>query len=191
MNEGIDLYGGRLGLIVVDLQDGLVRLPAAHPVDTIIGTTRRLADGMRASGHVIVWITIDFAADGGDMSRRRTDVPAPPPPTPGFAVLAEGLAPQAGDLHITKRTWNCFHATELELQLRRRGVETVVLAGVATSIGVESTARGAFDRDFDVVLAADAVTDPVAAAHDHSLRYVYPRLGRVRESGAILEALRP
>jgi nicotinamidase-related amidase len=185
----MDSYSGRLGLVVVDLQDGITALPAAHPVGEIVARTRALADALRAKGHVIAWITIDFAADGGDLIRRRTDMPGPPPPPPGFATLTAGLNPQPEDIRVVKRTWNSFHATELELQLRRRDVGTVILSGIATSIGVESTARGAFDRDFDVVVAADTVTDPVAAAHAHSLSYVFPRLGRVRDSNAILSAL--
>ena len=78
---------------------------------------------------------------------------------------------------MTKRNWGAFYGTDLDLQLRRRGITQVVLAGIATSIGVESTARAAHEHGYQVTLATDAMTDLDPEAHRNSIERIFPRLG--------------
>jgi nicotinamidase-related amidase len=85
--------------------------------------------------------------------------------------------------------WGAFHGTDLDVQLRRRGVTQIVLAGVATSIGVESTARAAYEHGYNVTLATDAMTDLSADAHQNSLTRIFPRLGETGITNDILEIL--
>jgi len=94
-----------------------------------------------------------------------------------------------GDIAILKRQWGAFHGTELDLQLRRRGIRTIVLAGIATAVGVESTARFAWELGYDIVFAEDATSGPDAAMHANSFGKVFPRLGRVRTTADVLAAL--
>jgi nicotinamidase-related amidase len=89
-------------------------------------------------------------------------------------------------LKITKRQWGAFYGTELDLQLRRRGIRTIVLGGVATQIGVESTARQAYEHGYELLIVKDVTTSTVAEGHDMSMKHILPRLGRLVESGDIL-----
>src|SRR5204863_3770796 len=102
----------------------------------------------------------------------------------GWDVVVAELAGHPGDITVTKRNWGAFHGTDLDVQLRRRGITQIVLTGVATSIGVESTARAAYEHGYNVTLATDAMTDLAAESHEHSLTRIFPRLG---ESGTTAE----
>jgi nicotinamidase-related amidase len=102
----------------------------------------------------------------------------------GFTELADGLA-QPGDLRITKRQWGAFHGTELDLQLRRRDIQTIVLGGIATNIGVESTARQAWENGYAVVLAEDATSGMSAEMHEFAIKNIFPRLSRIVKAGEI------
>jgi nicotinamidase-related amidase len=102
----------------------------------------------------------------------------------GWTELADGLA-QPSDLRITKRQWGAFYGTELDLQLRRRGVTTVVIGGIATNIGVESTARAAHEHGYAVVLVEDATAARSADMHAFAFEYIFPLLGRVAKAREI------
>ena len=108
--------------------------------------------------------------------------------TPG-SDFAPGLEPQAGDYIIEKRRSSSFCGTDLELLLRRRGIDTLILTGIATSACVESTAREAADRDFNTIVVSDSTADMTREAHDFSLRWTLRRIGRVRSTTEIVEAL--
>lgn len=110
-------------------------------------------------------------------------------PGPSFAVYREELGAHPDDIEITKRGWDAFFGTELDLQLRRRNVKTIVLAGIRTCIGVESTARTGFALNYEQIVATDAVTDLAQDAHDASLRHILPRLARLADTNEILQAL--
>ena len=99
------------------------------------------------------------------------------------------LGPEGGDIVITKRQWGAFYGTELDLQLRRRGVTTIILGGISTDIGVESTARGAYERGYAQIFALDAMAARSAAGHAHAVGEILPRIGRVRSVDEIVAAL--
>ena len=134
-------------LVLIDLQKGITgRALAPHSGPDIIKKSGELADRFRQAGALVVLVNVAFAADFKDALRQPVDKPNPLPPggyPPDFSELVEGLK-KPGDLCITKHQWGAFYGTELDLQLRRRGLQTIVLAGVATNIGVESTARASF-----------------------------------------------
>jgi nicotinamidase-related amidase len=186
----VDTLHPRSALVLVDLQKGITALPTAHPAEEVLRRAARLAAEFRARELPVVLVNVAFAADGGDLLRARVDA-APPAiaPAPDFAELRPELERAPSDLLITKRGWDAFHGTELDLQLRRRGVGGVVLAGISTSIGVEATARSAHALNYEVVIAADAVTDMVASAHENSVNTILPRLGRLDSTDAIIAAL--
>jgi nicotinamidase-related amidase len=108
--------------------------------------------------------------------------------TDGMALVLE-LQATPGDIHVTKRQWGAFYGTDLDLQLRRRGIGTVLLGGVATNFGVESTARDAWERNYRVVFVEDAMSSVTAEAHAFAISTIFPRIGRVRSSAQIMEAL--
>jgi nicotinamidase-related amidase len=165
----------KVALLVIDLQKGIVGLPVAHPVAEIVNNAARLADAFRSHDLPVVLVNVDAGAPGRtEQSRRVSEFPA------GWTDLVPELNRQPGDHVVTKRTWGAFTNTGLEKYLKERGVTQVVVAGVATSAGVESTARQAHELGFNVALAVDAMTDMNADAHHNSLTRIFPRLG---ESG--------
>ncbi len=181
----------KTALVLIDLQKGILALPTVHPAAGVIAHAARLATAFRGAGLPVVLVNVAFSPDGGDRLRTRTDAPAPNLPfNPEFSELVPELTPQASDLRVTKRQWNAFYGTELDLQLRRRGVTGIVLGGIATSIGVESTARAAYERAYNLTLASDAMTDRDPMAHECSLTKIFPRLGEVGTTDTILPFLK-
>src|SRR5262249_31546100 len=108
---------------------------------------------------------------------------------PGWTDLVPELDHQPGDILLTKKTWGAFASTDIEARLKKLGVTQVVLAGVATTAGVESTARQAYEAGFHVTLAVDAMTDMSAEAHDNSVRRIFPRLGETGTTAEIVALL--
>ncbi|MGJ7505998.1 isochorismatase family protein [Variovorax sp. GT1P44] len=173
-------------LVLIDLQKGIVSLPTAHPTSDVVAQAARLAAAFRRRGWPVVLVNVVGAAPG------RTD-PQPARPAPGadWAELVPELDAQPQDIRVSKKTWGAFTGTGLETALRERGATQVVLAGVATSIGVESTARQAQELGFNVALVVDAMTDLNEQAHANSLARIFPRLGetcRTEDVLALVEA---
>jgi nicotinamidase-related amidase len=177
-------------LVLVDLQRGVVALPVApHPADAVVANAMRLARAFRAAGAPVILVRVSFSADGADALTTLVDERPPRSERPpGFDEIVEGLR-EPGDVVVTKRQWGAFYGTDLDLQMRRRGIDTVVLGGIATNLGVESTARPAREHGYHVVLAEDAMS--ALSANDHAFAFtrIFPRLGRVASTGEILAAL--
>jgi nicotinamidase-related amidase len=108
---------------------------------------------------------------------------------PDFAEIVAELGPREGDIVVTKRQWGAFYGTDLDLQLRRRGITTVVLGGIATNYGVESTARDGYERGYELVLVEDAMSARSAADHAFAFERIFPRLGRVCATAEVIAAL--
>jgi nicotinamidase-related amidase len=171
-------------LVMIDLQKGIVATPTApHAANEVLARAKALAEKFRAAGAPVIWVRVAFATDFADAPRQNVDEPmrAPGALPAGWSDLAEGLA-APGDIIVTKRQWGAFYGTELELQLRRRGVRTIALGGVATNFGVESTARQAWELGFDIVAIEDACAARSAEMHDFAIRQIFPRLARVATS---------
>lgn len=170
-------------LLVVDLQQGTTRGPSAHAMADIIANAASLARSFRAQGLPVALATMDLAAataGRSELGGRPATVPA------DFASLVPELKPADTDIQVTRRTWSCFTSTPLHDLLRERAVTQVVIAGLATSFGVESTARQAYDLGYNVVLAIDAMTDPRPEAHDNSVTRIFPILGETATTSDIL-----
>ena len=172
-------------LIVIDLQKGIVGLPTVHPIDEIISRTARLARSFREQGLPVVLVNVTGGAPG------RTDAGSPKFSFPAdWTELVPELEQHSEDHIVSKQRWGAFIGTSLDDFLRERGVTQVVLTGVATSIGVESTARSAFDFGYNVVLIVDAMTDRDADNHRHSIEKVFPRLGETARTDDLLKLLK-
>ena len=189
----LELTPARTALVVIDLQRGTVAMPTGpHPASDVVTRAAALADALRAAGGTVVLVRVTPSEDGRDALRPRTDMPAqhPEPRPPDWAEIVPELGPEPGDLVITKRQWGAFYGTELALQLRRRGIDTILLAGISTNVGVESTARDAFERGYEQVFVEDAMTARSPDDHVHTLQTVFARIGRVRSTAEVLAALR-
>ncbi|MHB9757955.1 hydrolase [Streptomyces sp. BYX5S] len=180
----------RPALVLIDLQDGIVALPTVHPADGIVKNSARLADAFRAKGLPVVRVKVAWSQDGGDLPTGRADAGAmTQAPPPEFSKFSDELGPLGDDIVITKRHWGAFTGTELDLQLRRRGVTQIVLCGISTSIGVESTARSAWELGYNLLLVDDATTDTDAASHEHSFGKIFPRLAEIGSTDEVIELL--
>lgn len=179
-------------LILVDLQNGIAGTMALEPHSgaDVIGRGKAIAAHFRARGGTVVLVNVGWHADMADaltqpvatpMARPEGGLPA------GWSDLVPGLEAD-GDIRITKRQWGAFHGTELDLQLRRRGIRTVVIGGVATNFGVESTARQAYEHGYAVVLLEDACASVSAAMHEFSFAHIAPRIALTTTTDALIAA---
>ena len=168
-------------LILIDLQKGIVALPTAHPTSEVLKHAGTLADAFRRHGLPVVLVNVAGGAPGrAEQTRSTQGFPA------GWTDLVPELNQQSTDHTVTKQTWGAFSNTGLNEHLKKLGVTQVVIAGVATSIGVESTARQAHEHGYHVTLATDAMTDMNADAHENSTTRIFPRLG---ETGTTQEVV--
>lgn len=183
----LDHLDARCALINVDLQNGVRALPYTHPVQGVIDNAALLADAFRAHDRPVV-ITV---ANSTGVTPLRTDAgfAAPASLPPGWDEPVAELHRDDDDLFLSKARWGSFAGTGLDDWLRERGVTQVVLTGVATGFGVESTARGCADRGYNVVVATDAVTDMDADVHANSVQRIFPRLGQCATTSEVLAAL--
>ncbi len=189
----LDLDPRRTALVLVDVQKGVLAMPLApYSATEIVARTAHLAESCLAAGTTVALVRVAFADDQADRLSQPTDVPMRLPPgglPADWADLAPELDGLAAQVRITKRQQGAFHGTELDLQLRRRGVGTVVLAGIATNFGVEQTAREAYQHGYAVLIAEDACTSLGEDLHRFSIERILPRVARVRSSEEILAAL--
>jgi len=178
-------------LVLIDLQKGIAAFAGGpHSSAEVNARAGRLAARFRELKAPVVLVRVGWSADGGDMlhpladeAPRNTTLPA------NWWEYADELDAADSDIHITKRQWGAFYGTELELQLRRRGITQIVLGGVSTNIGVESTARNAFELGFHQVLVEDAMSSSHADHHRFAVGTIFPRLGRVRSTEQVLAML--
>ena len=171
-------------LIVIDLQRGFVSLPTVHPIAEVVRHASMLANAFRRRGLPVVLVNVDGSAPGRTQQPSRiTERPA------GWTDLIPELGRQPTDYLVTKRTAGAFTGTDLEAYLKKLGVTQVIILGVATSMGVESTARHARDLGFNVTLASDAITDVNADAHTNSVARIFPRIGEIGTTQEILDLL--
>jgi nicotinamidase-related amidase len=174
----------KTALIVIDLQNGIVSLPAVHSISDVVKHASTLADAFRSHALPVVLVNVAGGAPGRtEQARRIGDFPA------GWTDLVPELNQQPEDHTITKRTWGAFTNTDLDGHLKNMGVTQVVIVGVSTSIGVETTARDAYANGFNVTLAIDAMTDTSAEAHANSVERIFPRLGETGTTQQIIEML--
>lgn len=171
-------------LIIVDLQKGIVSLPGLPVMDSVIERASVLARAFRDRALTVALVNVAGGAPGRvEQPRQIGSLPE------GWTDLIPELDQQPSDLVVTKRTWGAFASTDLEAQLKARGVTQVVVAGVATGTGVEATARQAYEAGFNVTLALDAMTDMRPEAHAYSTRNIFPRLGETGTSQEIIDLL--
>jgi nicotinamidase-related amidase len=177
-------FDATAALVVIDLQKGIIGLPTVHPAGEIVSRAAQLAGAFRSRALPVVLVHVTGRAPG------RTDDGIPNSPRPAdWAELAPELEQQPHDHIIAKQRWGAFLGTDLDEYLRRRGVTQVFLAGISTSVGVESTARSAYDLGYNVVLVTDAITDRDADAHRHSVEKIFPRLGETDTTAKVLQLL--
>ena len=168
-------------LLVIDLQKGIVaRQTAPYPAADVVAKAALLLKAFRAHKLPVVLVHVTGGAPG------RNEQPPQPAPPADWTEFVPELDRQPGDHIVAKKSWGAFAHTGLEEHLKAQGVTQVVVAGVATAIGVESTARQAYEAGFNVTLAIDAMTDLSAETHENSVTRIFPRIG---ETGTVADII--
>jgi nicotinamidase-related amidase len=173
----------KTALIVIDMQKGITALATAHPMDGVIINVSKLVEAFRQHTLPVVLVNVTGGAPGRTEAKRNNERPS------DWAELIPELNRQPTDITITKQRWGAFHQTELDVHLQELGVTQAVLAGVATSAGVESTARSAYEHGYNVTLATDAMTDMSLEAHQNSVQRIFPKLGETGTTQEIIDLL--
>ena len=178
-------------LVVIDMQHGIVAGDhAPYSSQQVLGNTVLLAQAMRNHGGTVIFVHVqldELLQMGGDAPISGKG--APPPPHASLLVPELGI--EATDIVVRKRSWGAFYGTDLELHLRRNNIKNIILCGIATNYGVESTAREAFDRGFRLYFAEDAMTSGAAEFHHFSNRNIFPAMGKVRSTLQLIQAMPP
>ncbi|WP_266183646.1 hydrolase [Dyella humicola] len=178
-------------LVLIDLQKGIAPYAGGpHTSQEVFERGGRLAARFRELKAPVVLVRVGWSADGGDAPHQPVDAPMGKGPLPAdWWDFAEQLDVADSDILITKRQWGAFYGTELDLQLRRRGIKRIVLGGISTNIGVESTARFGWELGYELVLVEDAMSSSSAEHHQFAVEHIFPRLGLVRSTAEVLGAL--
>jgi nicotinamidase-related amidase len=190
----------KTALVLIDLQHGIVTPPAVPRSGAeVVARGKELADAFRAHGLPVVLVNVSFSPDFGDAPKGRDDEePEPDDSEDGdgdegmpadFAVIVDELSAQDTDIRVTKHQWGAFHGTDLDTQLRRRGVTQIVLAGLVTSRGVDTTAREAYAHNYSVAFAIDAMADRGIEVHENAIERIFPQIGQRATTAEILDVL--
>ncbi|NRD78975.1 hydrolase [Bacillus sp. BRMEA1] len=183
------LHPLKTALVVIDLQKWLGNQYAPYTAEQVVSNAAALADAFREHSSMVALVRVS-SKDLKDIPRPQLDSPAPPLNlSEGWDEIVPEMRVAETDHVITKKQWGAFYGTELDLQLRRRGIDTIVLCGIATGLGVDTTAREAFMHGYQLIFAIDAMTGFSQAEHDHVKNYIFPRIGRTRTTKEILSAL--
>jgi nicotinamidase-related amidase len=175
----------KTAVVSIDLQKGIVAMPTAHPTADVVRHAARLADAFRERGLPVVLVNVAGGAPGrAEQARRLEGLPD------GWTDLVPELRAQPGDIRVTKHTWGAFASTDIDARLKEHGVTQLVIVGVSTSIGVESTARQAYEHGYNVTLATDAMTDMNGECHVNSTTRIFPKLGETGTTQEILDLLK-
>lgn len=175
-------------LVVIDLQTGILGQPTAHPIEQLVANSAQLVAAFRAAGLPVVLVNVEGTAPGRtERGKAAGRVGAQTLPPQATALLPE-LDQQPSDITVTKRTLGAFGSTDLDARLKEAGATQIVLTGVSTTSGVESTARSAYELGYHVAFVVDAMSD-VAEAHEASVAYQFPKLGELGTTSEVLELL--
>jgi nicotinamidase-related amidase len=190
MTDSLSLDPKRTALVLIDLQAGILGMQVApHSATDVLDRSVALADHFRKRDAQVVLVNVSFGPGNVDRLKQPTDFQMPGDRPAGWDVLSPKLGNDPRDIRVTKRQWGAFYGTSLDLHLRRRGIDTIVIGGISTNFGVEGTARDAFERSYAVVFVEDAMAGPSAEAHQFAVKTIFPRIGRVRSVEQVRAAL--
>jgi nicotinamidase-related amidase len=187
----------KTALVLIDQQKGITALPVAHPSAVIVAKSAELITAFRSKNLPVVLVNVNPL--GAKWTQTRVEESTAPKgevaiaaaktamEQNGFFILVPELPVETNDIYITKTSWSAFFDTNLHEQLQKLGITSIVLAGIATSIGVEGTARDATRLGYNITFATDAMTDMHLPAHEHSLKFIFPRVG---ETGSTAEVIK-
>jgi nicotinamidase-related amidase len=182
----------KTALVLIDLQKGITSSQTSpYASDVIVENAARIAARFRELKALVVLVRVAFSKDGGDRLSPKVDSPMTSPGArpEGWDEIDPRIGVCESDLVIIKKQWGAFYGTELDLQLRRRGITTIVIGGIATNYGVESTARDAYERGYQLIFVEDAMGSMKIDLHQFAITHIFPRIGLIRRTEDILKAM--
>lgn len=186
-------------LVLIDLQKGIVSMPVVHSAETVIEKAVDLIKAFQARNLPVVIVSVNPL--GAKWTQTRVEMPMAPKgeeaieqariamEQSGFFDIVPQIQPALKDLMLVKSSWNAFFETNLHQHLQKQGITGIVLAGIATSVGVEGTARAAHEHGYHIAFATDAMTDTNISAHENSIGMIFPKLGEVGNTATIIDML--
>lgn len=188
--EDLNIDKQKTALVVIDLQKGIAAMDAKpNPSATVVKNAAALADAFRRNGMPVILVHVASSEKERLNVISDSSFQRPANMAKDWADFVPELGPKEGDIIITKKQWGAFYGTDLELQLRRRGIDTIVLCGISTNHGVESTARFAYEFGFQQIFPSDAMSARSEAEHNTSIETAFKRMGRVRSTAEILASI--
>lgn len=186
----------KTALVIIDLQKGIAGREgfAPYSAQEVLAKNQEIVASLKNTDALIVFVHVKNY--GGEALKPKTDSPIV---SSGQVKLSEDFSdfilPEAYDkgynnvIHVAKHNWGAFYGTDLDVQLRRRGIDEIILGGIATTIGCDTTAREAFQRGYQVIAIEDAMTDFNGQLHQGIVEGIFPRLGRVRSTQEVLKMI--
>ncbi len=192
VNKILKIKPEETALVLIDLQIGITSMMSepSTPAE-VIANAQKLTKAFHEAKMQVCLVHVNGSADGKDMLHPETDEKMQwgGERPKNWSEIVPELSLKENDLLITKRQWGAFYGTELDLELRRREIKTIVLGGISTNYGVESTARDAYERGYSLIFAEDAMAARAKSDHEFAIARIFPRIGRVRKTAEIISAL--
>jgi len=190
MSEDLVIDNSKTALVVIDLQKGITAQPSKpYAVQEVIANAAELVNAFRKNNMLVFLVHVEMTNETMLNVISDQTFSRPSPASPDWAEFVPELTPTPSDVVIAKRQWGAFYGTDLDLQLRRRKIDTIVLCGIATDFGVESTARFAYEYGYQQIFAEDAMASRSDEQHNAAVNFIFKRMGRVRKTGEILVAI--
>jgi nicotinamidase-related amidase len=191
MSIELKINAQKTAVVVIDLQKGITSIPTEpYPSSKVIENTVKILTEARRNNMPVFLVHVTPSPDLKDALHPVSETTFQ---SSGYNSSWSEFVPelniQPSDFLITKHQWGAFYGIELDLQLRRRGIDTIILCGISTNFGVESTARFAYEYGFNQIFVSDAMAARSKEEHESSLKYIFPRLGLIRNTDEVLHAL--
>ena len=191
MPQELNIDKSKTAVVVIDLQKGIAAMPTEpYPSKSVIENAAQIVDAARKNEMPVFLVHVSPSPDMKDILHPVSDTQSPARKfDPEWSEFVPQLYVQPTDILIIKHQWGAFYGTELDLQLRRRGINTIILCGISTNIGVESTARNAYELGFNQIFAEDAMAARSREEHEYPVKYIFPRIGLIRKTEEVLKAM--
>ncbi|GBG96763.1 isochorismatase family protein [Lactococcus termiticola] len=185
----------KTALVIIDMQKGIASREGLAPysAEELLAQNEKLTNSLLNTEALVVFVHVKN--HGGEALKPITDAMIAPASQPA-ADFSDFIQESAYDqnnknvIHVAKHNWGAFYGTDLDVQLRRRGIDTIILTGLATTIGVDTTAREAYQANYNVIAVEDAMTDFNPALHKAITEGIFKRLGRVRSTDEVLAMIK-
>jgi nicotinamidase-related amidase len=192
MSDNLKINIQKTAMVVIDLQKGITAMPT-EPITSkvVIENAAKILKEVRKNNMPVFLVHVTPSPDLKDSLHPVSETSSQSSGyNPSWSEFVPELNIQPSDFLITKHQWGAFYGTELDLQLRRRGIDTIILCGISTNFGVESTARFAYEYGFNQIFVQDAMAARSKEEHEYPLKYIFPRFGLIRDTYEIIHVMK-